>query len=127
MLPQQPDLPIPTSVLMHQATKSDLVNPRNKSNQPSLSQQMPTTTITTASPSQPIHQQAPSPYGHSNDQSMVRTTPAATKWHLTTHCPISTVPICKKHTIAYMHYKPHPSPSFLTLLHGYHTHKYCPL
>ncbi len=67
-----------------------------------------------------------SPFGHSDDQSMVRTTPAAVKWQMTTHCPISNVPICEKHTLACMRYKPHPSPRFLTLLRRYHAHNYRP-
>jgi len=67
-----------------------------------------------------------SPFGHSDDQSMVRTTPTAVKWNMTTHCPISNVPICEKHTLACMRYKPHPSPRFLTLLCRYHAHNYRP-
>ncbi len=65
-------------------------------------------------------------YGHSNNQSMDRTTLVATKWHPTTHCSIPTVPVREKHTIARMRYKPHPSPSFLTLLRRYHAHNYRP-
>jgi len=68
-----------------------------------------------------------SPFGHSDDQSMVRTTPMAIKWHMTTHCPISNVPFREKHTLACMRHKPHPSPRFLTLLHQYHARNYCPL